>query len=236
VRAETRLGPMTVACFRRLPGDHREAETIGAADCVTWGRSLALVHEASRGYRAPGRTVHLEEPAAAELDALPASDRDLLREAWETLSPTLDRLMAAGDRLVTLHADFELDNLLFDSGPIPGIIDCDECAWGHPVSDLAKAVSELFDDRPSRFTKSDARMADFLVGYRSVTRLSDDEIAALPDLMLLARIARFPGLAAIRTEGREEGEPQWCAGIRDKLGQILDLDREELRLRLTPGT
>ncbi len=235
IREQTPLGPMVVVCLERLAGEHREAESIGVEDCTAWGRALGLVHAASLGWRAPGRPVLPDLTALSCAPGLPAADARLVDAVVGGARRRLSRLLADEGRHATLHGDFEADNLLFDGPGLPGIIDCDNCAWGHVVVDVAWAVSEICDDRPSRFDAGEPRMRAFTAGYRRAMPLSDEELAAVPDFLILACANRLCRLLAIREEGRENGEPEWFTKIREKIGGALEADREEMQRALDAG-
>ena len=91
----------------------------------------------------------------------------------------------------TIHADVELDNLLWD-GESFGFIDFDEFVTSWRGAEIAKALAELEVEEIA----SDPRGAAFVTGYRHHHDLSDESLAALPlmtrlfDLGMYLRLKR----------------------------------------------
>ena len=78
-----------------------------------------------------------------------------------------------------VHGDITLDNLLIDDGEVTGVLDLGDLAHSTIVFDIAAALSSL-----AATLSGDAlfrTLRRFLDGYRSVTPLEPEELAALGD-------------------------------------------------------
>lgn len=88
----------------------------------------------------------------------------------------------AKHRFGLIHADLRLANLLIDNGKL-SVIDFDDCGYCWFMYDFAAAIS-FMEENPMvpELQKS------WVEGYRTVTRLSDEEEAAIPMFIMLRRI------------------------------------------------
>jgi len=116
-------------------------------------------------------------------------------------------------RRVTMHGDFELDNLRFIDGGI-AVFDFDEARPGWAAEDIALATRALRGDegdadRPELY-------ATFLAGYRSVAQLSAAEEAAVH-----AHSLRYSAIRAadesMLDEGGHPDDPAWQRELHDEL-------------------
>lgn len=113
--------------------------------------------------------------------------RDHARDRLETIGGSLD--------VGLIHADPVRENVLLADGQ-PIVIDFDDAGFGYRLFDLATALVK------SRTEPQYEGLRDALVdGYRSITPLSDHELAEL-DLFLALRAASYIGWGAARI-----GEP-----------------------------
>jgi 4-aminobutyrate aminotransferase-like enzyme len=107
-----------------------------------------------------------------------ASTRRLVEDAFagfdERVAPVWSAL-----RGQVVHGDITLDNLLIDDDEVTGVIDLGDLAHSTIVFDIAAALSSL-----AATLSGDAlfrTLRRFLDGYRSVTPLEPEELAALGD-------------------------------------------------------
>lgn len=87
-----------------------------------------------------------------------------------------------------IHNDFHLGNVLVDAGSpgyVTGVIDFGDTVHTARIADLAVAVSYLVVPGGA----GDEELARFLTGYESQVRLTDDERAVLPALVI-ARVTQ----------------------------------------------
>jgi Ser/Thr protein kinase RdoA (MazF antagonist) len=96
------------------------------------------------------------------------------------------RLAAYGqspDRFGLIHADMRLGNLLVDDGRVT-LIDFDDSGFGWFVYDLAASLS-FIELRPDL----DTLVASWLEGYRELRSVSREDVAMIPVMILLRRMA-----------------------------------------------
>jgi len=129
-----------------------------------------------------GRFEELDAITAEQLPVLVAA-RNLVRERLGSLGPA--------DSLI--HGDLVPDNILID-GAVQRIIDFDDFGWSWVGFEMATSLFPL--QISGGF---EAGLAGYLEGYRSVTPFPDNELEALPD-MLMARGLSYLGWPVGRPE------------------------------------
>jgi Ser/Thr protein kinase RdoA (MazF antagonist) len=201
VTVETPVGAMDAALFSAAPGAEVDVDELDAPLARRWGAALATFH-----VTAP--------PVLASSDPLTAGavDGPELADAIERLAA--GRIETDGiANTVTLHGDFELDNIRFTDEGVAAF-DADETRAGVPAEDIALAARSLRGDEgePSR----PELYAAFLDGYRSVHALSPDEEAAV-GWHELWHSARRATSSSVLDEGGDLGDPAWQRDLYDAL-------------------
>jgi Ser/Thr protein kinase RdoA (MazF antagonist) len=111
----------------------------------------------------------------------------------------------ASDRGVTIHGDFELDNLRFTDDAV-AVFDLDECGPGSAAADIALATRALRGDEDTPAYPE--LFAAFLEGYRSAGELSSEEEASIPR-HALRYSARRAADDSMLDEGGDPADPPW---------------------------
>ncbi len=175
-------GPLSVAVLPELDGGWLDVDDAAAVQAA--GACLAAVHLALEGYTDARlwRPAEVEPPDRRLQRWLVDGDPDLEFGATARLVELVTGLPPLGGRSQPVHNDFRAANILTRDGRIVGVLDFDEVAWDHPVSDLAKAgvyLGTLFRNwRPT----PDTVRRQLRTGYESVrplTRLEDRWLEAL---------------------------------------------------------
>ena len=86
------------------------------------------------------------------------------------------------ERFGLIHADLRLANLLIDDDQL-AVIDFDDCGFGWYMYDFAAAIS-FIETSP----QIPALQSAWVEGYRSVSLLSENDVNALPMLIMLRRL------------------------------------------------
>ncbi len=185
-------GPLSVAVQPELDGDWLD---VGDSTSVrAAGAGLAAVHRALAGYTDPRlwRPAEAEPPDRRVRRWLADRDPGLMPEA----SARLTRLVAALPRLdpssQPVHNDFRAANILVRDGRIIGVLDFDDAAWDHPVSDLAKASVYLGTLFRKWQPTPDLARRQLRTGYESVRPLTLLESRWLEALTLWQAILAVP--------------------------------------------
>jgi homoserine kinase type II len=202
------------------PGESRDA-----------GATLARFHAAMADFRLDGARVHTgyHDAVAVQtgLNAIPPQvsghESVLGKEAevigltvhlYEAYSEAAEAVEAAGYSRwpnCVVHSDWHPGNLLFRKGLVAAVIDYDCVKIGKAASDLANGAlhfSLVAGGAPEQWPDhlDMTRVREFIGGYESVRRISDDESRALAFLMIEALIAEsvLP-IAATGSFGRFDG-------------------------------
>jgi Ser/Thr protein kinase RdoA (MazF antagonist) len=186
------VGPLSVAALPELDGHWLDVDD--PAEVRAAGACLAELHLALAGYTDP----RLWRPADAEsVDRrvrrwLADRDPDLAPEASVRLTSLVAGLPPLPDVAQPVHNDFRAANILTHDGRIVAVLDFDEVAWDHPVSDLAKAgvyLATLFRNwQPT----PDTVRRHLRTGYESVRPLAPLESRWLEALTLWQSIVAVP--------------------------------------------
>jgi Ser/Thr protein kinase RdoA (MazF antagonist) len=108
--------------------------------------------------------------------------RGVLEETAELLSRQLAAYGEGPDKFGLIHADLRLANLLID-GERLWVIDFDDCGFSWYLYDFAAAIS-FIEHEPYIPDLLDA----WVVGYRTVAPLADDDVAMIPVFIMLRRM------------------------------------------------
>ncbi len=113
---------------------------------------------------------------------LSASDIALLEEVQEHIRQRCEEYGSDPSRYGLVHCDMRLANLLVDGDRLT-VVDFDDCGFSWYLYDFAACIS---------FIEHDPRILQFLdawlEGYRSVTPLSDEEIAMIDAFVMMRRM------------------------------------------------
>lgn len=184
---------------------------------LTIGRTLARTAIALADFEHPADRRHLiwDLANAAEIRALLPSDTSgrwtmpaRILERFE--ERTLDQIRNFPSQVI--HNDFNGHNLLMDPNDlttITGIIDFGDVTRSQRVNDVAIAACYQLRFDESGFAGS----ADVVAGYNHVSPLSEEEIAVLPELILV-RLA----IAVAITEFRAAQQPYRATQILKNTG------------------
>ena len=141
-----------------------------------------------------------------------------------------------GEQVV--HGDWHPGNMLFTAGKIIAVLDFDSSKISPPVTDLANGMLQfsIVGDRPNPADWPDycdqAKLIQFLNGYREVIQLDKNRLDCLVDLMIETIIAE--GVLPVATTGffghlsgadflkmiRRKAE--WLHNHRDKLNEAMN--------------
>lgn len=191
-------------------GDEADTESLTPELAHRWGAALARFHEAAPVIDARGRR-------------LESSDPDLSVALME-IGQQLEALDARDHRRVTMHGDFELDNVRFTGDHVEAF-DADETRAGWAAEDVALATRDLRGEAGSPALPGlfDA----FVAGYRSIAPFSDAELDAVP-LHAVAHSARWATDYAILDEGALPTDPEWQRDLHASITETNEWHRRAL--------
>jgi 4-aminobutyrate aminotransferase-like enzyme/Ser/Thr protein kinase RdoA (MazF antagonist) len=174
-----------VQVFTFLDGRHADCDELDETALYEWGRCVARLGRALRGYFHPAAGYPIQwdvRHAPALRDRLGLLDPRasllvdaVLRRFDERVAPRLPRLRAQ-----VIHNDMSRANVLVDErGRVVGITDFGDMTQTALVCDLAVAVADVLCGRPDFLDAADPLIA----GYCTVTPLETTETAVLGDLV-----------------------------------------------------
>jgi len=94
-----------------------------------------------------------------------------------------------------VHGDWHPGNMLFSAGRLVAVLDFDSVKLAAPITDLANGLLQfsIVGSRPNPADWPDyldqAKLVQFLDGYRDVIKLDENKLGSLPDLMIETIIA-----------------------------------------------
>ena len=186
----TSTGSMVSACNRyvlmeRSKGVHLDSQTASGSEIQAFGRELARLHqvlkakESELDYRNENflqTWKHYIKPGLENVDEV------LVQEVEEKLVRNFEKLPQQ-----PIHRDVHFHNVLFDQGSLTAWLDFDLTEKNARIFDLAYFLAgELVDaiKEEDSLRRWQQLYKNFLVGYHEVNPLSNEEVEALPILMI----------------------------------------------------
>ena len=160
-----------------------------------FGEIAAAFHKQSARWQAPSgfirRRLGLESLLGEapfwgrfwEHPELNASERALLLRSRQSLRESLAAYGEQPDTFSLIHADFTLDNIIFDGDQL-AVIDFDDCAYGWHMYDIASLLIECV--LHSDFEELQAALFE---GYRRSRSLTRQDADMLSDFLLVRGMA-----------------------------------------------
>jgi Ser/Thr protein kinase RdoA (MazF antagonist) len=161
----------------------------------SFGEIAAAFHKQSAGWRPPPgfirRRLGLESLLGEdpfwgrfwEHPELNASERALLLRSRQSLRRSLGAYGQKPGTFSLIHADFTLDNILFDGDRL-AVIDFDDCAYGWHMYDMASLLIECV--LQSDFAELQEALFE---GYRRCRSLTQQDADMLSDFLLVRGMA-----------------------------------------------
>lgn len=146
----------------------------------------------SGGVRSHLKTISSERKAPVEPMKFTA---DKLMRLYEEASVRVNSLGFDSWPEQIVHGDWHPGNMLYDERIIVALLDFDSVKIAPAVTDLANGALQfsIVSGRPNPADWPDylnqGRLVDFIAGYQEVMPLNENEIDALPDLMIETMIA-----------------------------------------------
>lgn len=151
------------------------------------GRTFALLHQACDSFVCQHHRYHLnletyllDEPLryfGQLLEQRDLGDLEFFNKRADEIRDQISPLEMQKPNYGLIHADLNVENILFGDDGTYTIIDFDHCAYGWRIYDFAVAA----------FQNPDMRQ-DFLAGYETVRSFSELEKELIPLFSLLSRI------------------------------------------------
>jgi len=210
----TTLGVFHAVVFDHLPGQQYDVGDLSLAQFTRWGSALGALHLATEGYRGAGRPTIRDHLRMAE-QLLPAHE-DAAHRLLTPLEQQVARLPTREQMLGMIHYDFELDNLLWDDQRV-SIVDFDDCTGYWFVADIAFALRDLFNDQAEQIDITDVRLRAFVIGYREMRVMTDDELRQLPLFLQIHNLVSFTKLLRAADLDAAQAAPAWVIDLQAKL-------------------
>lgn len=209
-----------VRLLSHLDGHHPDRDNLNEADLFGWGRTVARLGRALRGFFHP----EAGYPIAWDIKRLPAVrnwvsalDEERRRAVLDVVSRHEARVAPTllGLRAQVIHNDLSRDNVLVDNQhTITGITDFGDLTHTALVCDLAVALADVLDGRDDSIRLAEPMIA----GYTSVTPLERVEADLLADLVA-GRCAAALAIQAWR-QGNRASVPEPSTGAWQLLQQL----------------
>lgn len=223
------LGTFHATVFEALEGQHYELDDLTPEQLLMWGETFGKLHHIASTYPATQR-LHWREQLAWFYSRL-QGERDAL-EVARRLKQKLSALPTTSSNYGLLHADFELDNLVWQ-GNEAAVLDFDDCTYSWFVADIAYALRDVFGDDPSRVDLSHPTLHRFVEGYRTVRPLPDEELALLPVFLCFHNLFMFTRLLRALENLEKRNQPEWVETLSEKLKHKLVSYRDQFGSVLT---
>lgn len=208
-----------------LPGEQVELDEVTPEQFGRWGQALGELHSVSASYSGQGERPTWEDQLDFVAETLP-KDEKVIKQALAELTTQLRQLTINEHNFGLIHADFELDNIIWNEGQ-PGMIDFDDTVYHWFVADIALALSDLFGGSAANVDWQNDSLLQFVEGYRSARPFDSEELKWLPLFLRLDHLISFAKLQRALTPTNPLGEPPWLTGLRSKLAAKMQFYRDE---------
>jgi len=173
------------------------------------GRQLAHFHKILEDFAAewnpPKGSFHDSSLVRKKLKNITIDDKRKAREMYEIVDCLTSMYNDASVRvnqlgfddwpLIVIHGDWHPGNMLFADNRINAVLDFDSVRWAPAVTDLSNGMLQfsIVGDRPNPADWPDyldqAKLVQFLKGYREVAEIEQHQLDSLLDLMVETMIA-----------------------------------------------
>ena len=187
--SETRLFDKPALLCSKLDGMHVVNPV--RSQCAAIGRFLARFHAATAGLQHEVEAyVRDSDWLASRTDTVKFDvsllDRADLEATLQTVIDLLARSDVAALPRSVIHADLFLDNALFNTYGLAGILDFHHAGSGYCIYDLAVAINDWCRNGDALDRE---RVVEMLRGYSSIRTLTQGELWFLPTFLLYAALA-----------------------------------------------
>ena len=187
--AETTLRQKPALLCTKLDGTHVVNPV--RSQCAAIGRFLGRLHAATESIQDEVEP-YVRDPSwlASTTEAVKRSisllDRTLLEGTLQTILALLSRSDVGELPKAVVHADLFLDNALFNSYGLSGILDFHHAGRGYCLYDIAVAINDWCRNGD---VLDQPRALELLRGYESTRSLKQVELWFLPTFLLYAALA-----------------------------------------------
>lgn len=160
---------------REVPGDIMHFEHHDKHPYHQWGRSLALLHQASQGYQPKTHHFNTWQDLWQETWGYAKQEGDNIQDLFHSIDTQVKTLEVTTENFGLTHADHRPGNVLYDGKQIH-IIDFDEPVYHWYLSDIAKPFLDVCNKPQASWMPL---YKWYIEGYRHVLAISDEELAAI---------------------------------------------------------
>jgi len=210
----TNWGVFHAVVFPALRGEQREIDDMNTSHFRSWGSALGALHSTLRRYT--GKSRWGRGTWKDQLDVVRPyleAHRLIVREEHERIRALLQSLPTDREVFGLIHADFELDNLLWTDRTV-GILDFDDCVHSWYVADIALALRDLFQESVDLEHPS---FQAFVHGYTEHHSIDKDMLLHIPIFLRLSRFLTYARLTRALDLPANRTYPEWLATLQRKL-------------------
>ncbi|MGE0279927.1 MAG: phosphotransferase enzyme family protein [Rhizobiaceae bacterium] len=189
------------AMFEYVPGGELSDHDTQSYSVV--GRIAAQLHQHGKNWKRPTgfvrRTWDLDTILGKDAEwgdwrAGPGLDLDsriLLERTEQRIRQRLGAYPVSADRGGLVHCDLRAANLMIDPDGRIWVIDFDDCGASWFLWDLCSSTTFI-----EHLPKVDDIVQAWLTGYQQIRQLAEEDIRAIPDLVMLRRLHIFAWLGS----------------------------------------
>ena len=223
----------TIDTGRQLANFHRYLADFASE----WKPLRATFHDSSI-VRRRLKAIGANSPSAGSPDRKLRKTAEALMELCNSSSVRVNELGFDSWPEQVVHGDWHPGNMLFADGKVTAVLDFDSVRIAPTVTDLANGMLQfsIVGNRPNPADWPDyldqAKLVQFLNGYREVIKLDKNELDSLLDLMIETMIAEavlpiaatgfFGHLSGVDFLKMIQRKAEWLNKNRDKLTKAIE--------------
>ncbi len=209
--------------FEYLVGTSCEVQDLTSDMLFQWGKTLALIHLASRSFVEPdGFAIPSWEDELNRLAEYIPEDESWTQGELERVWEWLGRRERSGKNYGLIHRDLELDNMKWDGEQFL-VFDFNDLMYHYFAADVASSLEEVLGAEGAE--KNAAR---FLKGYEHHMDDLEIDVGEFPMFYRAARLRKYLRLLASYSKTRPESDPEWLSGMRNYHEGLMDHLRESI--------
>ena len=197
--------------FEYMVGTHYKVQDLTSEMSFEWGRTLALIHLASRGFVKPeGFDIPSWEDELDRLAAYIPKDEAQTQDAFEYVREWLGQRERTFKNYGLIHRDLELDNMRWD-GERFLVFDFNDVMYHFLAADVASSLEEVLS-----LEDSEKNSTSFLEGYESNLDGAGVDVDDFPTFYRAARLRKYLRLRRSYSGTNPESDPPWLSKMREK--------------------
>ena len=209
--------------FEYMIGKHCETQDLTSEMLFQWGKTLALIHLASRSFVEPGGfAIPSWENELNQLAKYIPEDESRTQDELKYVREWLGQREKTSKNYGLIHRDLELDNMKWDGEQFL-VFDFNDLMYHYFAADVASSLEEVLGTEDAE--KNSTR---FIEGYERHLGDLEIDVDEFPMFYRAAILRKYLRLLAAYSGTRPESDTEWLSEMRKRHEGVMDYLRESV--------